>query len=386
MNKTEKIFYYDSHVKEFEATVLACGLNGDFYDVVLDRTAFYPEGGGQAADKGVLAGHEVLAVYEKDEVVYHRVGASLDVGAMVSGAVDWEFRFSNMQQHSGEHIISGIVNRRWGYDNVGFHIGSDYVTLDFNGLFTEEELEEVEREVNEAIFSNLPLVTSFYEVGETVDVAYRSKKEIDTTLRLITVPGYDVCACCGTHVKLTGEIGIMKIVSAKKYKGGTRVSVLCGFRALDDYRAKHISVTDISVQLSSKPEEVSGAVRQLCETNDSLEYKLKGFKSRIINYIVDGLTPADEYVLMFEDGLEPDDLRQLALGVAEKSPCSVVFSYDGDGGFRYAFATQTGDVRPLCKTINAEFSGRGGGTEKLVQGSLKGQRETITEFLSRHFS
>ena len=235
---TEKLFYEDSHMITFSAVVQACEKVGDYYEAVLDRTAFFPEGGGQLADTGVLDGVPVLDAQERESLIYHLLEKPLEVGKTVEGKIDWEERFSKMQQHSGEHIVSGIVHALYGYDNVGFHMGADAITIDFNGPLTKEQLQDIEYRANQAVAWNLEVQVHYPTKEELANIKYRSKIEIEGQVRLVTVPGHDACACCAPHVKRTGEIGIIKLIGLQNYKGGVRVSMLCGFRALADYEAK----------------------------------------------------------------------------------------------------------------------------------------------------
>ena len=239
----EKLYYRQPYVKAFEAVVTDCreGKNGR-YQVMLDRTGFYPEGGGQPGDTGRLGPVKVLDVHEKAGEIIHETDGPLEAGTAVAGTIDWERRFGYMQNHSGEHIFSGLVHKKYGFDNVGFHMGSEEVTVDFNGVITAEELEEIETEVNRKIAENLPIRELYPAAGELEHMEYRSKKALTGQVRIIESPDSDVCACCGTHVMSTGEIGIFKITGAIHYKGGIRVSMLCGMDALKDYRKKQKTV------------------------------------------------------------------------------------------------------------------------------------------------
>ena len=238
---TEKLFYRDSHLKEFTAEVLSCEKRDGHYEVELDRTAFFPEGGGQYADTGVLDEMQVCDVQEKDGRIFHimkdrseRVSEYFTAGRRVSGRIDWEERFMKMQQHTGEHIVSGLVHARFGYNNVGFHLGSEDCTMDFNGAVTKEELQEIEQEANRAVWKNLPVQVLYPTEEELASMDYRSKIEIEGQIRIVVIPGYDVCACCAPHVNNTGEIGMIKLTGVQRYKGGVRVTMLCGVRALLD--------------------------------------------------------------------------------------------------------------------------------------------------------
>ena len=209
---TEKLFYEDSHRTEFTAKVISCEEAKDGFCVVLDQTAFFPEGGGQYADTGILGNTEVTDVHEKNDVIFHSVTAPLEVGSIVSGKINWKERFEKMQQHTGEHIVSGIVHERFGYNNVGFHLGADYCTMDFDGPISKAQLKEIEAAANEAVYRNLEVEVLYPSKEELKDMDYRSKIEIEGQVRIVKIPGYDVCACCAPHVKTTGEIGAVKLV------------------------------------------------------------------------------------------------------------------------------------------------------------------------------
>ena len=283
---TEKLFYEDSHMITFSAVVTACEKVGDYYEAVLDRTAFFPEGGGQSADKGVVGGVRVLDVQEKGDCIYHTVEQPLEVGTVVEGTIDWEERFSNMQQHSGEHIVSGIVHATFGYNNVGFHMGKGVITIDFNGPITKEELKDIERRANEAVVQNLDVQVLYPTREELKNLKYRSKIEIEGQVRLVTVPGHDLCACCAPHVKKTGEIGLIKFVGMQNYKGGVRVSMLCGARAIADYEEKSESIKQLSTMLSAPENEVVDEVSRLKAEISEQKYQIAGLQQKLLEYKV----------------------------------------------------------------------------------------------------
>ena len=260
---TEKLFYQDSHRTEFTAKVISCEEAKDEYRVVLDQTVFFPEGGGQYADTGMLGDTEVTDVHEKDDVIYHTTKAPLEAGSEVNGKINWDERFEKMQQHTGEHIVSGIVHERFGYNNVGFHLGSDYCTMDFDGPISKEQLKEIEAAANEAVYQDLEIKILYPSKDELKDLDYRSKIEIEGQVRIVEIPGYDVCACCAPHVKTTGEIGAIKLVSMVNYKGGERITMLCGRRAMRDYEKKDSMTKEISALLCAKEYEVAEAVGRL---------------------------------------------------------------------------------------------------------------------------
>lgn len=371
-------------MKAFTARVRMCQPKGNEYEVVLDRTAFFPEGGGQYADTGLLGNIRVLDVHERDGIVYHLTEGPLDVDTEVEGIIDWELRFMKMQQHTGEHIVSGLVHTGFGYRNVGFHLGSEDCTMDFNGEITREELKELEWAANEAVFKNLRVEVSYpsKEVLETLE--YRSKIEIEGQVRIVTIPGYDVCACCAPHVENTGEIGLIKLTNVQRYKGGVRVTMLCGFRALMDYQEKERHVKHISALLCAKENEVSKAVEHLKEEQGKLKGKLSENQKKVLEYRAKEIPKEETFVCLFERELEGDGPRVLMnLVLAEGKTGCAVFLETGREEYRYVIGSKTADMRPLAKGLNETFSGRGGGKPEMVQGSLKGKECDVREWIQK---
>lgn len=377
---TEKLFYEDSHMITFSAIVKACEKIGEYYEAVLDRTAFFPEGGGQYADTGVIDGVEVLDVHEREGIIFHKVREALEVGKRVEGSIEWQERFSKMQQHSGEHIVSGLVHNAFGYDNVGFHMGKDAITMDFNGVITKEQLKEIEKEANEAVSRNLDIEVIYPSKEELASIEYRSKIEIEGQVRIVIVPGYDVCACCTPHVKKTGEIGIIKLVGIQNYKGGVRVSMLCGFRALADYDEKAESVKKISVMLSAKENEVADEVVRMKEELAEQKMKIAELQKKLLAYKAKTIEENQASSVMFESELNGNGPRELVNLMLKKNiSVAAVFAGDSKTGYRYVIGSKSVDVRSIAKILNEKFGGRGGGKPEMVQGSLQGNEEEIRE-------
>ncbi|EOS69623.1 hypothetical protein C818_02404 [Lachnospiraceae bacterium MD308] len=380
MQETEKLFYSDSHLKEFDAVVCSCTPDGERYRVVLDRTAFFPEGGGQYADTGYLDGIKVIDVREKENVVYHVTEGSLAEGTGVHGRINWEERFGKMQQHSGEHIVSGIVHEWFGYNNVGFHLGNDYCTLDFDGPITKEQLKEIERRANGAVFENVDIQVSYPSKAELAKLDYRSKIEIEGQVRIVMVPGYDVCACCAPHVKKTGEIGLIKLVNMMNYKGGERITMLCGYRALQDYDRKDESAKAISASLCAKEIDIAQAVEHLKGEQASLKGKLASLQQKMIGYLAQEIDISEDVVTVFDQELSGNAPRELMNKLLSRgAKICAVFAGTEAGGYRYVIGSHTEDVRLLCKKLNEAFAGRGGGKAGMVQGSLMGSEEAVKE-------
>ena len=379
---TEKLFYEDSHMITFSAVVLACEKVGEYYEAVLNRTAFFPEGGGQLADTGVIDGVKVFDAQEKDGVIYHKVVAPLEIGKTVEGAIDWEERFSKMQQHSGEHIVSGLVHATYGYDNVGFHMGTDAITIDFNGVLTKEQLKDIEKRANEAVVANLDVLVQYPTKEELKNIFYRSKIEIEGQVRLVTVPGHDACACCAPHVKKTGEIGLIKLIGLQNYKGGVRVSMLCGTRAISDYEEKSENMKKLSVMLSAPEHEVVDEVARLKEEISGYKFELAQMQQKLLEYKVNAIEEGQDLVVLFETELEGNGPRELVnLLLDKKVKVGAVFAETDAGQYRYVVGSREKDVRPIAKMLNETFSGRGGGKPEMVQGSLSGPKTDIKKAL-----
>ena len=384
---TEKLFYQDSRIRKFTARVESCReTEKNQYEVVLDRTAFFPEEGGQYADSGRLFQGEqeipVLDVQEKNGILIHYTEKALQEGTEITGEIDYEERFSKMQQHTGEHIVSGIVHRRFGYNNVGFHLGNEEVTMDFDGMLTMEQIREIEREANEAVAANVEIQVLYPTKEELKDIAYRSKMEIEGQVRIVRIPGWDTCACCAPHVTATGEIGIIKLTGAIKYTGGMRVSMLCGFRALEDYNRKEESVIAISRKLSAKPETIVEAVERLEKEIQAGKEKIIRLQEQYIKGILAGVKPEDTCVLLFEEELDPAAMRSFVNDAMEITTgiCGV-FIGNEEEGYRYVLGSKEQNINAIAKEMNQAFNGRGGGKPPMVQGSLKAAKENIEEFL-----
>lgn len=375
---TEKLFYTDSHMQEFTAEVVSCRPCDNGYEAVLSRTALFPEGGGQAADTGVIDGIRVYDVQEKGEQIFHYLEGELEEGKTVTGQIDWDKRFSRMQQHSGEHIVSGIVHARFGYDNVGFHLNDELCTLDLSGPLTKEELREVENAANEAVFANVPVQISYPSKEKLKTLDYRSKIEIDGQVRIVTIPGYDVCACCAPHVYFTGEIGLIKLVQSQNYKGGIRITMLCGRRALKDYQQKEESVKAIMGSLSAKEELIAEAVERVKEECTQLKSELAETRYQILEAQAEKIPEGQKKVCIFDSKLSGNEPRELMNLVLKKgTEVCAVFAGNEESGYRYVIGSETEDVRPYSKILKEQFDGRGGGKPVMVQGSVNGSEEAI---------
>ena len=378
---TQKLFECNAYLKDFDAQVLSCEEEKNGYAVVLDRTAFYPEGGGQPCDLGVLGGARVLDVHTRDGVIVHSVDAPLS--GRVHGAIDWDRRFDLMQQHSGEHLISGTAHRLYGVENVGFHMGAELITIDFDRVLRMEELAVVEAQVNAAIWANLETKISYFDSEAACDIDYRSKKAIEGQLRLVEFPGVDICACCGTHVARTGEIGLVKLLSVVKFHQGVRIELVCGRRAYEYLSAVTAQNRTISGLLSAKPLETAKAVeRTLAELNQFKQEKAL-WEGRCFAALSESLRGTGD-VLLFEENLSPDSVRRLCVEIMAVcgGRCGV-FSGTDEAGYAYALGQENGDLRALVKDMNAALNGRGGGKPNFAQGRVAAKRAEIEVFFGK---
>lgn len=380
---TEKLYDGDAYRRTFAARVLKCEPKENCWLIVLDRTAFYPEGGGQPADAGVLNLVNVLDVQERGDEIVHTTDRPLPVGSAVTGGVNWARRFRLMQQHTGEHIVSGVAHRLFGVDNVGFHMSERFLTVDWNGRLEADQLRLIERLANGAVYRNVPVKTEYPSPEKLEALSYRSKKKLTGAVRIVTVEGYDVCACCGTHVARTGEIGAVKLLGSQNYKGGTRITMACGSQAMEDYGEKQENVSAVSALLSAKPEEIAAATERLLQENADLKRSLAEACSVVLEQKAAGFPENSGNLCVFDDGLSPDDLRRYVLLLAKRCGGTAGAFSGEEGSWRYALACADGDVRPFCKRMNAAFQGRGGGSAELAQGSLKGGSEEIRSFFQR---
>ena len=376
---TEKLYYADAYLKTFDATVLSCEAAKNGYIVTLDRTAFYPEGGGQPADHGALNGVVVTDVHEKDSVVLHTCAAALEIGATVHGEIDWVRRFDHMQQHSGEHIVSGMLCEAFHCDNVGFHMGADVVTIDYNADMTWEDVLAVEARANQYLWENHPFVVTYPSAEELAALEYRSKKELTGQVRIVAFPEADCCACCGTHVAHSGEVGLVKFLSCQKFRSGVRLELLCGKRALDYLSRNWEQNHAVGQALSVKGEKTFAAVQRL-------QTELADAKARAAALEEESFRrTAAEYqnagdVLLVVPPLQGDGVRRLcdAVSLTCGGRCAV-FSGEGSS-YKYAVIHSGQDIRQLIKDLNAALNGRGGGRDGFAQGSVQAGKEEIQAF------
>ena len=376
---TAKLYYDDPFLRAFTAQVLSCEAEKKRWSVVLDRTAFYPEGGGQPADHGTLNGAAVLDVQERDGVIVHTCDAPLPVGAQVSGAIDWARRFDHMQQHSGEHILSGMLCSTFHCDNVGFHMGADVVTIDYNAAITWEQALEVERRANAYIQEDHPIHILWPDAGQLAALPYRSKKELTGAVRLTEFPGADLCACCGTHVTRSSQVGLVKLLSCQKFRDGVRLELLCGQRALDYLAACWEQARQIGQALSVKPTAASAAVTRLQEELLTVKEKAARLEEASFAHTAERYRNAGN-VLHITGCLDGDGARRLCDSIARAAGGRCAVFAGEDGGYQYALIEDGGDLRPLVSQLNDALHGRGGGRGGFAQGSAACTAEEIRAF------
>lgn len=377
-----KRLYDNGHIKEFDSVVTQCKKDGEGFLVALEATAFFPNGGGQLADEGVIDGVAVKDVNETDGVIYHSVDREFEIGASVHGEIDWSVRFPRMQNHTGEHIVCGVAHKLFGYENTGFHMGTFGITADLSGPLTEEDVRKIELIANKAVFENVA-VSCFYPSDkelETID--YRSKLELTEDVRLVQIEGYDLCACCAPHVLRTGEIGLIKILSHQSHRGGTRLLLKCGYDALEDYCARCASVSAVSASLCAKENEIAQAVEQLKAEKARLDYEIERLNKEKTEKYIRRLIASDGNVCVFADDADGDGLREIVN--AGKELCGGIFGAfaAAENGYKYCLGSKNINLSLFAKQFNSALGGRGGGKPEMIQGSVNAGKEEILGFLT----
>ena len=386
---TEKLYEQDAFLVKFEAKVLSCAKGKRGFDVILDRTAFYPEGGGQPYDTGRLElpgardKVRVLEVHNREGEIVHTCSHPLEPGSEIIGVIDWDRRFDLMQQHSGEHIVSGLAHALWGCENVGFHMGAEVITIDFDRPLTEEQFAQLERTANWHLWQvDLPVNISYPSPQELERIQYRSKKALTGQVRIVEFPGADCCACCGTHVDRPSQVGLVKLLSMQKFREGVRIELVCGGRAFRCLSRAMEQNAQVSHLLSAKLFETGAAAERLLAENAALKSRLMALEdARFAQLAGQYAGPGD--VVLFEDGLSPDALRRLCgavLHACGDSCFCACFSGDDSSGYKYAIGQPNGHLRDWVKSLNQALNGRGGGKDDFVQGSVQASRQEIKAF------
>jgi len=379
---TRKLYYEDPQIREFTARVTACEQTETGCFIVLDATAFYPEGGGQACDLGTLGDANVLDVQEKGETVVHLCDKPLEVGTKVTGKIDWDRRLDLMQQHTGEHIVSGIIHEMFGCHNVGFHVGGDVITIDFDYPISAESLPLIEQRANGAIYADLPVKCWYPSQQELPRVDYRSKKEIPWPVRIVDVPGFDKCACCGVHVTTTGQIGVIKLLSLVKFHQGVRIEMVCGGRAFDFLSRVYEQNKLVSQAFSAKILETGAAAQKINETLAAEKFRASGLERQLYGHIAGSFADSGD-VLYFSDGFSAAAVRELADKISDVcSGTAAVFSGNDESGYSVCLVNKSADISALGKEMNAALNGRGGGKPNFFQGSVQATRQQIECFFA----
>ena len=383
MAVTRKLYYEDCHLSRFRAKVTGCEQCEKGYEILLDATAFYPEGGGQACDLGSLGGASVLDVREREDVVVHLCDAPLEIGTEVEGVIDYDRRFDLMQQHTGEHIVSGIIHRRYGFHNVGFHMGSEMIEIDFDGMVPAGDLPAIEQEANSALWQNLEVRCWYPAEEELPHIQYRSKRALPWPVRIVQVPGFDSCACCGTHVAKTGEVGLVKLFSVVPLRGGCRIEMSCGRRALMLLNRAFEQNRQVSQAFSAVWSETGDAAKRMNEALSAEKYRAAQLQKRIFATIAQGYENSGN-VLHFEPALESVEIRMLADAIGQVCRGrAAVFSGTEEEGYAFAMVDHSADLRAFGKEMTAALHGRGGGKPNFQQGRVSATRQEIENFFEK---
>ena len=380
---TEKLYYNDSYIKEFYANILYLNEEDSLIKCVLDKTAFFPTEGGQSCDTGMIGDANVTNVEEKNGVITHFLDKIPDSNQNVICKINWNKRFRNMQNHSGEHIVSGLLNSNFGFDNVGFHLGNEDVTIDFNGTLTEDQLSEIEYKANEAVIKNIRILSEFPTREQADRINYRSKMDISENLRIVTIEGYDICACCAPHVNYTGEIGLIKFLDSIHYKGGTRLHIKCGFDALFDYSIHYKNTKNISNLLSAKQEEAYNAVCRLSQALSDEKAKIAELRAELLRSKTKNIEYCDGNRLIFEKDADMNFLRNY-INIALKSTAEICAAFSGDDntGYKYIIASEKVDLKAKANDINSALKGSGGGKPNMIQGSVSASEAEIRAYFN----
>ena len=381
---TEKLYYIDAYIKEFSATVVDVVSDSRGTALLLDRTAFFPEEGGQTADTGYIGEARVSDVRERNGLIYHYVDNEIQLGTEVLCHIDFADRFEKMQCHTAEHIISGAIHKLFGLDNVGFHLGREEVTMDVNGYVTREQLDEVEMIVNRAVFDNVPVKTYFPTAEELATLSYRSKLDLTENVRIVEVEGYDLCACCAPHVARTGEIGLVKILDFEKHRGGTRINIAAGYRALRDYRIKYANVLKISALFSEPQISVASAAETFLSSYTELKVKLKQNRLALASCEADKITRTDKSFVGLYPDFTPDELREVVNSAKDKVGGILVALSGTDGDYKLVMTSVTVDLGGVFKKIFSDLGGRGGGRDNMIQGSVTATFDDIRSYFANN--
>lgn len=380
----EELFYKDPYQKEFDTEVVRCLQHNNVYEVVLKQTAFYPEGGGQPADHGTLNDAHVIDVKRRNDEIIHTVDCPLEEGSLVHGTIDWQRRFDHMQNHSGEHIFSGLIQQLYGYENIGFHLGEEEILIDFDGVLTEEDIQKVEDAANHIVDENAPLEETFPSEEALEHMEFRCKKELEGDVRIVIIPGADICACCGTHVKRTGEIGLIKAIAHEKHKDGTRIHLLCGNRARKDYTMKSKINTELYQMFSVRPWEVLDAVKKLNADSIQKNKTIHQVTEAYLGLRVESLNE-EPCIIETVHGLSAQVMKDYANLIRDKKhPDTVVVLNEQEGKYLYLMLSETINLKEIAKDMNVELHGKGGGSSTMIQGTFEKPLDEILSTLKKY--
>lgn len=377
---TEPLYYKDQYMKDFTATVLEANKKGNVYEIVLDKTAFFPELGGQTSDTGSIGDSKVLHVREEGSSIIHTVDKEIKVGEVARCRVDFDERFEKMQSHTAEHLVCGIIHREYGFDNVGFHLAECEVTLDVSGVMTREMIEKVELTANRAIYENVEVRTTFPTSEEAAELEYRSKLDITENLRIVSIVGYDDCACCAPHVSRTGEIGLIKILDFMKHRGGTRIRLIAGWRAIRDYIKRCEAAAEISSLLCVPQSDIATGVKDYMAAAFQTEGRIKAASLRIVELEDSLVKPTDKNAVVFVKNITASDARELVNRMMKKVGGLSVVLLGTDGAYSYVMGSESLDVSSACRAANTALCGKGGGRPPMVQGSFSATKKEIEKY------
>ncbi len=379
--RTVRLFDHDAYLREFDATVLSCAETERGFEILLDRTLFFPEEGGQSADTGFLGAGKVTYVYEKEGLIYHHAEKPCEVGKTVHGSIDFAERYRKMQDHTGEHIVSGLIYKHFGLQNVGFHLSGDELTADFDGYLEDEQLRMIETLANEAVWACHPIRGYYPAPRELAAMQYRSKLDLTERVRIVEIEGVDRCACCAPHVANTGEVGMIKLLEHPRYKGGIRIHIKCGADALEGYRAEYEQARRISVAISAKHGEIADGVDRLLADTEGLRGQIAALKQELMLLKLEKIPYTEGNLCLFEADCDMMSLRKLVNEA--KLRCTGIcaaFAGSDEVGYKYLIASNSVDLKPLIKEINAAICGRGGGSAEMIQGSAAARRNEIEAY------
>ena len=376
---TEKLYYNDAYIKEFYASVISVEKCDEGYDVVLDKTTFFPEEGGQSSDDGTIGTSNVVRVYEKDGVVHHITDADVTENTVFC-KLDFSKRLEKMQCHTAEHILCGIIYKLFGYDNVGFHLGDDVVTFDVSGYLSREDIERVEVLANEAVFDNLPITTYFPRTEELDNIFYRAKLDLKENVRIVKIGDIDSCACCAPHVASTAEVGIIKILDFMKHRGGMRITMVAGRRAFSEFCIQQSNIKRISALLSEPPHTTADMLERYIADTESIKFELKKTRERLAVLYADSISSCCGNLVIRFDDFSIEDLRSFSNAASGKCSGLLVAISGVDGDYKYVISSSCEISREQTAKMNAALFGKGGGRGNMIQGSFASSYDAILEY------